>query len=74
VPLAALFQYSELFRGKRVVLVASGGNIDLSVIDRMIQKGLVSSGRLAIFEVTVDDVPEACTCSPGLLRAIGEIF
>lgn len=57
VPLAALLEGKERFRGKRVVLVVSGGNIDFTVIDRIIHKGLVSSGRIGVFEVTVDDVP-----------------
>ena len=57
VPLAALLGGKERFRGKRVVLVISGGNIDFTLIDRIIHKGLVSSGRIGVFEVTVDDVP-----------------
>ena len=57
VALAAILKYTERFKGKRVVLIASGGNIDLNLTDRIIQKGLLTSGRLAIFEVTVDDVP-----------------
>ncbi len=57
VPLAALLEAKERFRGKRVVLVISGGNIDFTLIDRIIHKGLVSSGRIGVFEVTVDDVP-----------------
>ena len=57
VPLAALMDCKERFRGKRVVLVVSGGNIDFTLIDRIIHKGLVSSGRIGVFEVTVDDVP-----------------
>jgi threonine dehydratase len=57
VPLAALMENRERFRGKRVVLVISGGNIDFTLIDRIIHKGLVSSGRMGIFEVAVEDVP-----------------
>lgn len=57
VPLAALLKYTERFRGRRVVLVVSGGNIDFTLIDRIIHKGLVSSGRIGVFEVTVNDVP-----------------
>jgi threonine dehydratase len=57
VPLAALMENRERFQGKRVVLVASGGNIDFTLIDRMIYKGLLESGRIAVFEVTADDVP-----------------
>ena len=57
VPLAALMENRERFKGKRVVLVISGGNIDFTLIDRIIHKGLVSSGRMGIFEVAVDDIP-----------------
>ncbi|MGE5301437.1 MAG: threonine ammonia-lyase [Acidobacteriota bacterium] len=57
VPLAALFGNRERFTGKKVVLVISGGNIDFTLIDRIIHKGLVTSGRIGVFEVTVDDVP-----------------
>lgn len=57
VPLAAVMENGERFRGRRVVLVTSGGNIDLTLVDRMIYKGMLTSGWLAVFEVTVDDVP-----------------
>ena len=57
VPLAALIEQKERFKGKRVVLVVSGGNIDFTLIDRIIHKGLVSSGRIGVFKVVVDDVP-----------------
>lgn len=66
VPLAALLENKERFRGKRIVLITSGGNIDLTLIDRIIYKGLLTSGRLAVFEVTVDDVP-------GMLQALTAI-
>ncbi len=57
VPLAALMTDAQRFGKKRVVLVVSGGNIDFTLIDRIIRKGLVSSGRIAVFEVQVDDIP-----------------
>jgi len=56
-PLAALLENKERFKGRRIVLVASGGNIDSTLIDRMIYKGLLTSGRIVVFEVTADDVP-----------------
>lgn len=56
-PLDALMENSSLFRGKRVVLFASGGNIDFTLVDRIIHKGLVKSGRIGVFEVIVDDLP-----------------
>ncbi|MEW6001451.1 MAG: threonine ammonia-lyase [Nitrospirota bacterium] len=57
VPLAILMEEKEKFKGKRVVLVVSGGNIDFTLVDRIIHKGLVISGRIGLFEVIVDDVP-----------------
>jgi threonine dehydratase len=36
-------------------------------IDRIIQKGLLTSGRLAIFEVTVDDVPGSLHAIAGVI-------
>ena len=57
VPLAAFLANKDRFKGKWVVLVASGGNMDLTMIDRIVRKGLVTSGRINVFEVVVDDVP-----------------
>ena len=37
--------------------MVSGGNIDFTLIDRIIRKGLVRSGRIGVFEVIVEDVP-----------------
>ncbi len=46
-------------KGKRVCAVVCGGNIDVNVISRIIERGLVESGRLARFAVTVPDRPGA---------------
>jgi threonine dehydratase len=56
VPLAALLENKERFRGQRVVLVVSGGNIDFTLIDRIIMKGLMTSGRIGVFAVVIDDI------------------
>jgi threonine dehydratase len=58
VPLAALMagKLPEL-RGRRVALILSGGNIDPSVLGRVINKGLVHDGRLTRFTATVTDRP-----------------
>ncbi len=44
---------------KRVALVISGGNIDVNVISRIIQRGLAQNGRLVEAEVVLDDAPGA---------------
>jgi len=57
VPLAAIIEQKERFRNRKVVLVLSGGNIDFTTIDRIINKGLISSGRIGVFKVMLDDLP-----------------
>ncbi|HTR44377.1 MAG TPA: threonine ammonia-lyase [Thermodesulfovibrionales bacterium] len=57
VPLAALLANPERFKEKRVVLVISGGNIDSTLIDRIIHKGLLAGGRVGVFTVIADDIP-----------------
>jgi threonine dehydratase len=69
VPLAALMEGKERFAGKRVVLVVSGGNIDFTLIDKIIHKGLVSGGRIGVFEVTVDDIPGRLHLLTGMIAS-----
>jgi threonine dehydratase len=56
VGLAALLHRDLGLAGKRVVVVISGGNIDVNLVSRVIQRGLVKSGRLCRFYVTAPDV------------------
>lgn len=44
-------------KDKKIVSVISGGNIDLVTISSMINKGLVSRGRLLCFTVDLPDIP-----------------
>lgn len=57
-PLAALMAglLPEL-KGKRVVLVACGGNIDPAILSRIIEKGLVHDGRITRFTAVISDRP-----------------
>jgi len=55
LPLAALKKLSE--RGKKVVPVVSGGNIDVLMISSMINKGLISRDRIFNFAVNIPDRP-----------------
>jgi threonine dehydratase len=56
-PLAALMDTKISTKAKRYVLVISGGNIETSMIDRILQKGSVKMGRLIRIEVNLLDVP-----------------
>jgi len=57
-PLAAIMsgQLDE-FKGKKLVLVLSGGNIDTSVLGRCLERGLAAEARLVKFNVIVSDRP-----------------
>ncbi len=57
-PLAA-FLAGKLahLKGKRVVLALCGGNIDLTMLDRVIEVGLVADGRITRFTVSIADRP-----------------
>ncbi|MBI2518052.1 MAG: threonine ammonia-lyase [Opitutae bacterium] len=57
-PLAAMMAglLPEL-KGKRVVLVTCGGNIDPAILSRIIEKGLVRDGRITRFTAIISDRP-----------------
>ncbi|MHB8764920.1 MAG: threonine ammonia-lyase [Deferrisomatales bacterium] len=45
--------------GRTVAVVVSGGNLDLNVLDRILEQGLMRTGRIARFAAVLDDVPGA---------------
>ncbi len=58
-PLAALLNRPLGLVGAAVVLVLSGGNIDVTMLSRIIERGLVKDGRLVRLGVLVLDRPGA---------------
>jgi threonine dehydratase len=56
VGLAALLHRGLGLAQKRVVVVISGGNIDVNLVSRVIQRGLVKSGRLCRLSITARDI------------------
>ena len=57
--LAAVLTHPGRFRGKRVGIVLSGGNIDPLVLAGIIERGLVRAGRLTRLTVELTDRPGA---------------
>ena len=55
--LAALLRHPDRFKGKKVGLVLSGGNIDPLLLASIIERGMVRAGRLARIRVSARDVP-----------------
>lgn len=53
---AAMFHKFPL-EGKKVVSVISGGNIDVTSLNRVIERGLMKSGRIASLMIELADMP-----------------
>ncbi len=69
VPLAALYNdHVPQARGRKTVMVLSGGNIDVNLLSRIIERGLAKDGRLVRLELHVPDEPGALA---NLLLEIG---
>jgi threonine dehydratase len=57
--LAALLAHRHLFKGKKVGIVLSGGNIDQRLLANVLLRDLARSGRLARLKLTLQDRPGA---------------
>ena len=58
-PLAALLNRPLGLEGSTVVLVLSGGNIDVTMLARIIERGLVKDGRMVRLGIVLRDRPGA---------------
>src|SRR3546814_11880412 len=68
-PLGAVLARPDLFRGRRVGLLVSGGNIDLRVLASVLLRGLVRGGRMVRMRVQISDSPGSLA---RVTRAIGD--
>jgi len=58
VPLAALLNGSvKVPRGRKIVLLISGGNVDSSLLGRILSQGLLINGRIMRIRVHLADTP-----------------
>ena len=55
------------FKGKDIVLLICGGNIDINLVDRIIDKGLIETKRRINFSILTDD-------KPGSLKELTELI
>jgi threonine dehydratase len=53
--------------GAKVVLLISGGNIDISLLDRVIRRGMSRNGRIMRFSVRLDDLPGSLASLLGVI-------
>lgn len=55
--LAALLYQKIPIKGKKVVVILSGGNVDVNFISRIIERGMVEAGRYTYFSINLKDKP-----------------
>lgn len=70
-PLAAALQRSMSLEGKKVVLCLCGGNIDVTLISKIIERGLALDGRLCRVVTQMSDRPGSLARLAGVLAATG---
>jgi threonine dehydratase len=71
VPLAAAMDPAMELAGKKIVLLLSGGNIDLTLISRVIERGLAADGRLCRVHASVSDRPGSLANVASVLASTG---
>jgi threonine dehydratase len=64
---AALVNHRVEMSGKRVAAIVGGGNIDVTLLARIIERGLVKDGRLVRLRVHLPDYPGALHRLTGIL-------
>ena len=67
VPVAAALYGKLPIQGKKTVCLISGGNIDVNILSRVINRGLVMSGRKCNLMIALED-------KPGQLTRVSEII
>jgi len=58
-PLAALLQRRTSLKGARTAVLVAGGNIDVTLLSRIIERGMVQDGRLIRLRIYLLDRPGA---------------
>jgi len=65
--IAALLNHKLPLTGKKVAVLVCGGNIDVSLLARIIERGLVKDGRLVRLRIHLPDYPGALHRLTGIL-------
>ena len=71
ISLAAVAQYPHLFKGNKVGMVLSGGNIDSRMLASAIMRGMARDGRLARLRITMMDQPGALAKVTDIVASVG---
>jgi len=65
--IAAMVNHKIEMSGKKIAVLVCGGNIDVTLLSRIIERGLVKDGRLVRLRVHLPDYPGALHRLTGIL-------
>jgi len=68
--IAAMLNHKLPLEGKKVAVLVCGGNIDVTLLARIIERGLVKDGRLVRLRVHLPDYPGALHRLTGILAEL----
>ena len=69
--LAAILARKLPIQGKKTICLVSGGNIDVTILSRVINRGLVSSGRKSELTIELLDRPGELTRVSSIVSSLG---
>jgi threonine dehydratase len=69
--LAALLEYPEKFKGRKVGLVLSGGNIDARMLSSVLMRDLVRVGQVLTLSIEMPDRPGSLSTIAGICADLG---
>ena len=59
------------FKGKKIILVICGGNIDVNLLERIIDRGLIESHRKVRISIPISDRPGVLHQLTGIIKKVG---
>ena len=59
------------FKGKKIILVICGGNIDVNLLERIIDRGLIESNRKVRISIPISDRPGVLHQLTGIIKNVG---
>ena len=69
--LAALFTYPEMFRGLKVGIELTGGNIDARMLAVVLNREMVRERRLIVYRILGDDRPGMLSAMAAVIGGLG---
>ena len=70
-PVAAVMFDKLPVKGKKVVCLVSGGNIDVTTLNRVISRGMMVGGRMVTLTLDLDDKPGQLSGVTEIIAALG---